>query len=331
MRTFIIRRLLQSVVILFVLSVAVFLLLRVAPGANPAEIKCGLGCTEERLKGLEEELGLNNPYFPISLTTDPLFVEFNGTSQYWSWIREVLSGSLGLDWNGLPVRAELERRVPITVELLIITTLAAAAIGIPFGIISAVLRNSPADYGVRLTAVLGLAVPNFWIGVLVLLLPQLWWNYAPPLTHTISFLDDPWANLKQLGPPALVLAAVEAAGIMRLTRSAMLEVMRQDYIRTARSKGLRERMVIGRHALKNSMIPVVTVMGIQVAGLFGGSVIVETIFNLNGVGSYFLGALIRKDYQVVQTLTLYVGVVVVLMNLAVDVSYAWLDPRIRYS
>ena len=331
MRTFIIRRLLQSVVILFVLSVAVFLLLRVAPGASPAEIKCGLGCTTERLEALEEELGLNNPYFPVSLTTDIPFIQFNSESQYWTWITEVLSGSLGLDWNGLPVRDELQRRIPTTIELLIMTTLAAAVVGIPFGIISAVMRNSPADYGARFSAVLGLAVPNFWLGVLVLLLPQLWWDYAPPLTHTIAFFDDPWGNLKQLGPPALVLAAVEAAGIMRLTRSSMLEVMRQDYIRTARSKGLREQMIISRHALKNSMIPVVTVLGLQIAGLFAGSVIVETIFNLNGVGSYFLGALIRKDYQVVQTLTLYVGVVVILMNLAVDVSYAWLDPRIRYS
>jgi peptide/nickel transport system permease protein len=214
---------------------------------------------------------------------------------------------------------------------LIVTTIATTIIGVPFGIVSAVMRNSLTDYLVRFTAVLGLAVPNFWIGVMVLLFPQVWWHYAPPLTHTINFFDDPAANLKQMIPPALVLAAVEAAGIMRLTRSSMLEIMRADYIRTARSKGLSDRLVIGRHALKNSMIPVFTVLGLQIAGLFGGAVIVETIFNLNGVGSYFLGALVRKDFQVVQTLTLYVGVVVVLMNLAVDVGYAWLDPRIRYS
>ncbi|MDP3767217.1 MAG: ABC transporter permease, partial [Dehalococcoidia bacterium] len=141
----------------------------------------------------------------------------------------------------------------------------------------------------------------------------------------------PWDNLRQFIPPAIVLGAASAAGVMRLTRSAMLEVMGQDYIRTARSKGLREQLVIGRHALKNSLIPVVTVLGLQVAALFGGAVIVESVFNLQGIGFYFLGALLRKDFQAAQTLTIYVGIAVVLLNLMVDITYAWLDPRIRYS
>jgi len=213
----------------------------------------------------------------------------------------------------------------------VITILGTIAIGIPFGIVSAVYRNSPADYSVRFTAVLGLAVPSFWVATLVLLIPQEYFDYAPPLTKTIAFLDAPKDNLRQFLPPGLVLGAVSAAGVMRLTRSSMLEVMRQDYIRTARSKGLREQVVIGRHALKNSLIPVVTVLGLQLAGLLGGSVIVENVFNLQGIGNYFLGALVRKDYQVVQTLTVYIGAAVVLINLAVDVLYAWLDPRIRYS
>ena len=331
MRRYIVRRLLQAVVILFALSVVVFLLLRVAPGADPAQIKCGLGCTHERLLGLREELGLNNPYFPISFAKDPAFIQFNTSSQYWTWVHNLFSGSLGQDWNNLPIGPELQRRLPTTIELLIITTMVTVLIGVPFGIVSAVMRNSPADYGARISAILGLAVPNFWLGVLVLIVPQALWHYAPPLTHTVRFFDAPWANLRQFVPAGLVLAAVEAAGIMRLSRSSMLEVMRQDYIRTARSKGLREQIVIGRHAVKNSMIPVITVLGLQIAGLFGGAVIAETIFNLNGLGAYFLQALLRKDYQVVQTLTLYVGVVVVLANLTVDVIYAWLDPRIRYS
>ena len=276
-------------------------------------------------------MGLSQPYFPISLKASPAFIEVHGSSQYGSWIKDLFSGSFGKDWNGGSVGTELKRRLPVTLELLIITTLATVFIGLPFGVISAISRNSPADVGVRFSSILALAIPNFWLGILVLIVPQALWHYAPPLTTTVSFFHSPWDNLRQFIPPSLVLAAVSAAGIMRLTRSSMLEVMRQDYVRTARAKGLREQTVIIRHALKNSLIPVVTVLGLQVAGLFGGAVIVENIFALQGVGNYELQALFRKDFQVAQTLTLYIGVVVVLLNLLVDVMYGWLDPRIRYS
>jgi peptide/nickel transport system permease protein len=330
-RRYIIRRLLQSVLILFVLSLIVFGLLHIKPGANPALIECGLNCTDERLEGIEERMGLNDPLYPVTFNGDAPFVHVSAESQYRTWGASLFDGSLGRDWNGNSVGDELQRRLPVTLELLVITTLMTVAIGVPFGIISAVLRNSPADYGVRFSSVLALAVPNFWIATLVLLVPQEQWGYAPPLTNAVSFFGDPWDNLRQFVPPSAVLAAASAAGIMRLTRSSMLEVMRQDYIRTARSKGLREQLVVGRHALKNSLIPVATVLGLQVAGLFGGAIIVESIFNLPGVGIYALGALIREQYQVAQTVTLYIGAVVVLMNLGVDVMYAWLDPRIRYS
>jgi peptide/nickel transport system permease protein len=330
-RQYILRRLLQSVVILFVLSVVVFLLLRIAPGADPALIKCGLNCPEERLEAIRRDLGLDDPYFPINFTGGATLVEFHASNQYMTWLESVFDGSLGIDYNQQAVGPELKARLPVTIELLVITFLVTVAVGVPFGIVSAVFRNSPADYIVRLVAIIGLAVPSFWVAALVLLLPQVWWNYAPPLTQTVSFFGNPSDNLRQFIPPGAVLGAVSAAGVMRLMRSSMLEVMRQDYIRTARSKGLREPLVIGRHALKNSVIPVVTVLGLQLAGLFGGSVIIENVFNLQGIGNYFLGALVRKDYQVVQTLTLYIGAVVVLLNLGVDVLYAWLDPRIRYS
>lgn len=283
------------------------------------------------MEAIREQLGLNDPYFPISLDVAPPFVDFHRESQYGTWLADLFSGSLGRDINNFPVADELQRRLPITVELLIITVLATVTIGLPFGIISAVARNSPSDYLVRFVAVLGLAVPNFWLAVMVLQVPQAFWGYAPPITHTFSFFESPQDNLRQFVPPALVLAALSTASVMRLTRSSMLEVMRQDYVRTARAKGLGERIVIFRHALKNSLIPVVTVVGLQIASLFGGAVIVELIFNLEGIGKYFLDNLVRKDYQVVQTLTLYIGAVVVLLNLAVDVLYAWLDPRIRYS
>lgn len=315
MHRYIVRRLLQASVILVVLSVVVFALLRIAPGADPARLKCGLGCNDERYQALRDEMGLDDPY----------------VTQYFDWVGQVLTGSLGRDWNDTSVASELSKRLPVTLELLVLTIAVTAALGIPFGIISALYRNSPLDIVVRLTAVLGLAIPNFWLATLVLLIPQQMWNYAPPITGSVGLFDDPMGNMRQFVPPAIVLGAVSAAGVMRLTRSAMLEVMLQDYIRTARAKGLRQWAVVTNHALKNSLIPVVTVVGLQLAALFGGAVIVENVFNLQGVGNYFLGALLRKDFQVAQTLTLYVGAVVVITNLLVDLTYAWLDPRIRLS
>jgi peptide/nickel transport system permease protein len=216
-------------------------------------------------------------------------------------------------------------------ELLIITLLLTIAIGVPAGVISALRRNTWPDYAVRLTAVLGLAVPSFWVGTLVIFLPSEWWGYAPPFGRSISFFDDPVANLQQFGPPAAVLALSYSAGIMRLTRSALIDVMRADYIRTARAKGLHERVIVNRHALKNSMVPVITVLGLQLATLLGGSVIVEQIFALNGLGRMFYEAIFAGDYRVVQSMALYAGATVIVINLLVDVSYAWLDPRIRYS
>lgn len=291
-----------------------FLLLRIAPG-DPAQLRCPF-CEQEQLDAIREELGLNDPYYV----------------QYFHWMGDVLTGDLGTStFNQQPVMDALKQRLPVTLELLVITILVTLVLGIPFGIISAIYRNSPADFGVRIGAVLGLAVPNFWVATLVLLIPLELWGYAPPLGRTVDFFDNPWENMRQFVPPAIVLGLASAAGIMRLTRSSLLEVLRTDYIRTARSKGLREPLVIGRHALKNSLIPVVTVVGLQISGLLGGTVIIEQIFALPGLGQYVLQSLIVKDFPVVQSMTLYVGVIVVLMNLLVDISYAWLDPRIRYS
>ncbi len=311
---YIVRRLLQAVIILFVLSVVVFVFMQLAPG-DPVLIRCPLPCPEERYQAIREEMGLNDPY----------------VVQYFSWGRQLFTGDLGIDFDKRSVADELQRRLPVTMELLIITVLTVVAVGIPFGVISAVYRNSAADYGARLVAILGLAVPSFWLATLVLLIPSQVWHYAPPLAHAVSFFDNPWDNLRQFVPPALVLGAISTASVMRLTRSSMLEVMRQDYVRTARSKGLRERVVIGRHALRNSLVPVVTVLGLEIIGLLGGAVIVESIFNLQGMGLYFFRAVRSNDFIVVQTLTLYTGAVVILVNLLVDIIYAWLDPRIRYS
>lgn len=315
MRAYIIRRLIIGVFSLFILSVIVFLLLRVAPG-DPGSLLCGIGADQACLDSVRERYGLNDSY----------------QQQYFNWIGDVITGELGVSYfNNQPVIEAVKQRLPITLELLIITVLVTVVLGIPFGVISAIYRNTPADFGVRIGAVLGLSIPSFWLATMVLLIPLELWNYAPPLVGYVSFFDSPWDNMRQFVPPAIILGLASSAGIMRLTRSSLLEVMRTDYIRTARSKGLRETSVIGRHALKNSIIPVVTVLGLQIAGLMGGTVIIEQIFALPGLGQYVLQALFAKDFPVVQSMTMYIGAAVVLMNLMVDVSYAWLDPRIRYS
>jgi peptide/nickel transport system permease protein len=219
----------------------------------------------------------------------------------------------------------------VTFELMLITIFTTIAVGVPFGMLSALFRNSVTDFIVRFFAALGLAVPSFWLATLALLIPLSVWGYAPPITHTVSFFDSPWDNIRQFVPPGIILGAVAAAQVMRLTRSSMLEVMFKDYIRTARSKGLATAAVIFRHALRNSLIPVATVIGLQIAGELGGAVIIEQIFNLEGIGKYTLDALVKKDFVITQTMTMYFAAVVVFMNLVVDLGYAWLDPRIRYS
>lgn len=314
MRAYIARRLLLGALTLVLISVGVFWLLRLGPG-DIAEVALGQGASPEQVNALRQHLGLD----------EPIHV------QYLLWVKQVFSGDLGESAiSGTPVTSELTSRLPITAELLIITLLVTVAIGIPAGIISALYRNSAVDYAVRVAATIGLSVPVFWVATLVLDLPNRWWGYSPSLTHTISFFEDPWGNLRQFVPPALIMGAAAASGIMRLTRSTLLEVMRQDYIRTARSKGLRERGVVWRHALRNALVPVVTVLGLQVAALLGGAVIIEQIFNLRGLGNYIYQSIFIKDYAVVQTMALYIALVVVLMNLTVDVLYAWLNPRIRY-
>jgi len=321
---YIARRVIQSIVMLVALSIVVFMLLRIAPGADPARIRCGLTCTDERYQAIRKEMRLDKSYF----------------YQYTYWAKDVLTGSLGHDWDGGAVRDQLcpsvsnlcyRGRLAVTFELMLFTVMTTVLVGIPFGMLSALFRNSPIDFVIRFGAALGLAVPSFWIATLVLIVPRDQWGYTPPITSTIRFFDSPSDNLRQFIPPAIILGAVAAAQVMRLTRSAMLEVMFKDYIRTARAKGLGQTAVIVRHALRNSLIPVATVLGLQVAGELGGAVIIEQIFNLQGIGKYTLDALLRKDFQVTQTMTIYIAVMVVTMNLVVDLAYAWLDPRIRYS
>ena len=315
MTNYIIRRVVMAFVILWVISVAVFLLMRVGPG-DPALLQQGINATPEKIAEVHREMHLDEPY----------------VEQYGRWLKGVVTFHLGTSvLTQTDTTHEFRTRLPVSFELMLLTAIFTVIIGIPFGVISAYKRNSITDYGVRLFAIFGLSVPNFWIGTLVLLIPAQQWGYAPPLDHQVAFFSAPWENLKQFGPPAIVLALGPIAGIMRLARSSLLEVLRADYVRTARAKGLRERVVIIRHSLKNSLIPVITVLGLQISALLGGTVIIEQIFNLRGLGQWIFSAILSKDYNVAQTLVLYTAGVAVFMNLLIDLLYGLFDPRIRYA
>ena len=314
MLRYIIRRLLMAIGVLFFISIAVFILLRIMPG-DPVLLQQGINATPERVAAVHRELGLDRPV-PV---------------QYVDWLTKMLRGDLGRSvLTDVDVTSEFVARFPVSLQLMLMTVVWVILLGIPFGIISALHRNTLPDYTVRLVAILGLSVPGFWVATLVLLIPAQLWGYAPQLGRPIGLLSDPAGNLQQFIPASLVLALGPTATVMRLTRSSLLEVLRQDYVRTARAKGLRERTVLLGHALRNSLIPIVTVLGLLVAGLLGGAVIIEQIFALRGLGQYIFAALLQKDFPVAQTLVMYTALVVILTNLVIDLVYAALDPRIRY-
>ncbi len=333
MREYILRRVLLLPFIMFGVAFMTFLAYRIIPG-DAAILHCQLECTPDTVAALRHEFGLDRPPLPLSVDTKPPFLEIHGDSQFGGWLGGVLRGDLGSSFSyRTPVTDELGRRVPITVELLFLTVVLALSIGLPIGVLSAIRPATPVDWLSRFLSVLFLSVPSFYLGILLITFGVVWFNWSPPQFGTgyVPFYDNPWINLQQFFFPALVLALGESAILMRLTRSAMLEVMRNDYIRTAWSKGLRERAVVWRHALKNAIIPIITVIGLQIGGLLGGAVIVESLYNLNGMGKYILEAIIRRDIFVVQSVTLLFAVSYVVANLFVDLTYAWLDPRIRYA
>ncbi|MCZ2111479.1 MAG: ABC transporter permease [Dehalococcoidia bacterium] len=314
MTSYIIRRVALAVLILWLISVAVFLLLRVAPG-DPALLQQGINATPEKIAQVHREMHLDDPYIV----------------QYGRWVRDVVTFDFGRSQlTQTNVSTEFNARLPVSVELMVLTLAWTVLFGIPFGTISAISRNSAPDYLVRSFAVFGLSVPAFWVATLVLIIPAQQWGYAPPLNETVSLFHDPWGNIRQFGPPSIVLALSSTAAVMRLTRSQLLEVLRADYVRTARAKGLSGRIVVLRHALRNSLIPVLTVLGLLMGSLLGGSVIIEQIFNLRGLGQYIFSSILLKDFAVVQTLVMFTAGVAVLMNLLVDLTYGLLDPRIRY-
>jgi peptide/nickel transport system permease protein len=313
--TYILRRLFMTVPVLLLVTFGAFALIRVIPG-DLATLKLGQDATPLEIEEYRDKLGLNDP-IPV---------------QYAKWVGNLMRGDLGeSQWEFRPVSEVVQDKFPVTMELALLAVFISTLIAIPFGIISAVRQDSILDQVLRFTAILFLAVPAFWLAILVITLPSIWFGWKPPLTGYAHFWDDPAANLNRMIWPAAVIGASSAALVMRLTRSSLLEILRQDYIRTAWAKGLRERSVIYRHALKGAMIPVITIVGLQLSVLLGGAVIAEQVFSLPGMGRSMLGAISKRDYPLVQSYVLIFSVIYLLMNLIVDLMYGYLDPRIRYS
>ena len=319
MRAYIIRRLLLIVPSLFILSILVFLSVRFIPGDAIDVMVDNLGLRSVNASfdraAVERRLGLDVPVYV----------------QYGRWMGGIfLHGSLGESLMGRgAVEEKIIGRLPVTIELGVMAILIGLVIALPVGIYSAMRQDTAADYVGRSVAILGLATPNFWLAIMVVLYPSLWWAWSPPM-EWVPFGEDPLGNLGVFILPSLVLGTALAAATMRMTRTMMLEVLRQDYIRTAWAKGLRERVVVLRHAIKNALIPVVSLIGLQLPILIGGSVIMENIFNLPGLGRLMLVALEDRDYPVVSGVNLFFGTAVVLFNLLIDLLYSYLDPRVRY-
>jgi peptide/nickel transport system permease protein len=313
MRQYVLRRLLLAVPTLVMVSIIVFSMMRLMPGDVVLRMVDGQAYAPT-VDALRKELGLDRPAYV----------------QYFEWVGGIVRGDFGQSyWTRQPIFEEFAHRFPVTLELAVLTMLISVVIGILVGIVSSVRQDSVSDYVGRVFAILALSVPYFGLAVLVVVLPSIYFRWTPVWTY-VPFTTSPLENLKIMIVPALVFGVTRAGPIMRIMRSALLDVLRQEYFRTAWSKGLSERAVVLRHALKNAMIPVVTLVGLQMPLYIGGSVIIEAIFRLPGVGLFFFEALTRLDYPVVQSVNLIVAAMVVGLNLAIDLSYAFLDPRIRY-
>ena len=317
MLRYVIRRLLLTIPTLFLVATIVFLLLRLVPGDMVDTVMARLavlGGTVDRA-ALERAFGLDAP----------LHVQY---VRWWGDL--LLRGSLGISMNsGLPVVPLILGRLPVTIELGLLAIAVSVVIGLPVGIYSALRQDTVGDYAGRSLAILFVAAPSFWVATLVILYASLWWGWSPPL-ELAPLVRDPIGNLRMFILPAFILGMVMAGTTMRMTRTMMLEVLRQDFIRTAYAKGLRERLVVVGHALKNALIPVVTIVGADLTVLIGGAVIIESIFALPGTGRLMVDALKVRDYALVSGVNLVFAVAVVGANLLVDLSYAFLDPRVRY-
>jgi peptide/nickel transport system permease protein len=301
---------------LFGVAVLVFLMLRVAPG-DIVELKyagSGTFAPKEALERERVQLGLDKPL----------------VQQFATWIIGIARLDFGNSmWTGRPIVDEIKIRLELSLQLAFMATLVAIILAVPLGTLAALKQDTWIDYAVRIFSIGGLSMPSFWLGIVMILAFLIFFKWLPPLTFT-SFWIDPWANLAQLIWPALAVGYRYSAMATRMTRSAVLEVLREDYVRTARAKGLWERAVVVKHALRNALLPIVTVIGLEFAFLIGGLVVTEQVFNLNGIGMLFVESITRRDYTMTQTLVLLVSFVFIFMNFLIDLLYAWLDPRIRF-
>jgi peptide/nickel transport system permease protein len=298
--------------------VVLFVMLRLLPG--DAALMQAAGSDPALLdpnaaQAIRAQLGLDRP-LPV---------------QYVEWLGGILRGDLGRSyWTKQLATQELIARLPVTLELAAGSILVSVALGVLLGTYSALHQNGPFDYFGRIFGIFGLSVPNFWLGTLLIVLPGIWWGYVPPLGY-VSPLQDWWANLRQFAAPCVALGWALSASVMRMTRSQMLEVLRQEYVQVARAKGLGERPVLYRHALKNALIPVITIAGLQIGFLLGGTVVVESVFGLPGIGSLTVQAISQRDYPLIQASVLLIACLFIAINLVVDLAYGWLDPRVKHA
>jgi peptide/nickel transport system permease protein len=309
------RRFLLAIPTIIGISIIIFLMVRLMPG-DIVDVLLGgdAVATQEQKDQVREQLGLTGSY----------------PEQYWNWASGAATGDFGDSYrNAEPVSDILWRAVPITLELMILALLIATLIGVPLGVISAVRRDSVSDYASRIGGLIGISIPSFWLATLLLLFTSRVFGWVPPITY-VPFFDDPLTNLSQFILPAISISVFTLAIVMRMVRATMLEVLSQDYVRTARAKGVKHRLVVYRHALRNALIPVVTIIGFEIGILMGGAAIVEIIFGLPGVGYVLLQSSFYRDYPVVQGATLLIAIIFVLANTMVDIVYGWLDPRISH-
>jgi peptide/nickel transport system permease protein len=313
MRNYVLRRLLVALPSLLIATFIVFTLPRLIPG-DVVQLMLEEKAYGKDLEELRAKLGLDRP-IPI---------------QYAAWLGAVSRGNLGESlWTRQPVVGELSRRLPVTLTLGTMAIVVAILIGVPVGVLSAARPDGGLDFVARSAAILGLSIPAFVKAIVVILLPAIWWGWTPMIRY-VEFSADPTTHVLQFVLPAVILGIASAAAIMRLTRGMLLEVLRQDYVRTAWAKGMAERVIVLKHALKNAIIPVITVLGLQVAQIAGGAVIIETIFSLPGMGQLLVESIVQRDYPVIQGINLFIVTTIVVTNLAVDLVYAVVDPRIRY-
>ena len=321
MQAYIIRRLLLIIPTLFLVTVLVFLTIRLIPGSAIEQMLAGQGGS--RASGKDHEVTVEVLRHQLGLDL-PIHV------QYGRWIWDALQGDLGDSvWTGNSVTELITHRLPVSLELGLIGTVVALLIAFPVGIYSGIRQDTVGDYVARSFAVAMIALPSFWVATIVIVYPSVWWQWTPALEY-IPFSEDPLANLGQFIIPAALLGMFTSGTAMRMTRTMMLEVLRQDYVRTAWAKGLRERTVVVRHVAKNALIPVVTIVGLQIPIIVSGAVVLEQIFALPGIGKLMLDAIGKRDYAVVSGINLFVASFVLIVNLLVDLSYGYLDPRIKY-